>query len=325
MRRSRPTSTCFGQVVVGPPGSGKTTYVRGMREALALLGRRVVVVNLDPGNEEAWSADELARDAVGVAASPREALDAAAKTALVDLAELVSTEEAQRALHLGPNGAAVFCMEFLLARLSWLVDRLRACAEEDEERPPYFLFDMPGQVELFTHHDAVSRVVSALTRELDVRLVAVHLVDATHALDPSTFISVAVLALLAMFRLALPHVNVLSKMDLLDEDELAFPLDFYTDLTSIADLAPLVGQSAAEASTARGRVFAERRRRLYDALCELIDEYGQVGFRTLNVRDAASMADLIRVVDRAGGFYQAPPVPDRAREQQHRHGHREAR
>lgn len=31
----------FGQVVIGPPGSGKTTYCNGMSQFLSLLGRYV--------------------------------------------------------------------------------------------------------------------------------------------------------------------------------------------------------------------------------------------------------------------------------------------
>ena len=41
----------FGQVVIGPPGSGKTTYCQGMVQYLAALGRQVAVINLDPANE----------------------------------------------------------------------------------------------------------------------------------------------------------------------------------------------------------------------------------------------------------------------------------
>ncbi|KAL6511588.1 GPN-loop GTPase qqt1 [Orobanche gracilis] len=41
----------FGQVVIGPPGSGKTTYCNGMSQFLQLFGRKVAVINLDPANE----------------------------------------------------------------------------------------------------------------------------------------------------------------------------------------------------------------------------------------------------------------------------------
>lgn len=40
----------FGQVVAGPPGSGKSTYCKGMKEFLVELGRETIIVNLDPAN-----------------------------------------------------------------------------------------------------------------------------------------------------------------------------------------------------------------------------------------------------------------------------------
>ena len=46
----------------------------------------------------------------------------------------------------------------------------------------------------------------------------VHLVDATHCSDPYRFISVLLLSLKTMLQLDLPHVNVLSKIDLLKDD-----------------------------------------------------------------------------------------------------------
>lgn len=36
---------------MGPPGSGKSTYCRGMSEFLNGIGRKTIVVNLDPANE----------------------------------------------------------------------------------------------------------------------------------------------------------------------------------------------------------------------------------------------------------------------------------
>jgi GPN-loop GTPase len=70
----------FGQLVIGPPGSGKTTFCNGMQQYLGLLGRRAIVVNLDPAN------DMLPYDCA------------------VDLADLVSLEEVMERLTLGPNG-----------------------------------------------------------------------------------------------------------------------------------------------------------------------------------------------------------------------------
>lgn len=41
----------FGQLVLGPPGSGKTTYCHGMAQYMRASGRKVAIVNLDPAND----------------------------------------------------------------------------------------------------------------------------------------------------------------------------------------------------------------------------------------------------------------------------------
>ncbi len=79
----------FGQIVIGPPGAGKTTYCDAMSQFLRALGRRVSIVNLDPANElTPYQAD-------------------------VDVMDLVNLEEVMEQFRLGPNGALLYCMEFL--------------------------------------------------------------------------------------------------------------------------------------------------------------------------------------------------------------------
>lgn len=48
------------------------------------------------------------------------------------------------------------------------------------------------------------------------RLTAVHLIDSVVCTQPSNYISALLLALSTMLQLELPHVNVLSKIDLLN-------------------------------------------------------------------------------------------------------------
>lgn len=93
----------------------------------------------------------------------------------------------------------------------------------------YFIFDCPGQVELFMLHDSLRAVLNALTGKWSYRLTAVHLVDAHLCTDPPKYISALLLSLSTMLHLELPHVNVLSKMDLVQQyGNLAFNLDYYT-------------------------------------------------------------------------------------------------
>ena len=70
----------FGQLVVGPPGSGKSTCCKGLQHYFQLTGRSVAVVNLDPAND----------------ALPYECA--------VDVSDLVSQQEVAAQLRLGPNG-----------------------------------------------------------------------------------------------------------------------------------------------------------------------------------------------------------------------------
>ena len=48
---SQASDMLFGQLIFGPPGSGKTTYCDGMSNFLEQLKRPVAVVNLDPAND----------------------------------------------------------------------------------------------------------------------------------------------------------------------------------------------------------------------------------------------------------------------------------
>lgn len=49
------------------------------------------------------------------------------------------------------------------------------------------------------------------------KLTAVHLVDSHYCADPAKFISVLCTSLSTMLHVELPHVNILSKMDLIEQ------------------------------------------------------------------------------------------------------------
>ena len=167
----------FGQVVIGPPGSGKTTYCEGMVQYLTQLGRQVAIINLDPANEDL------------------------PYTAAADIRDLISLEGAADACGLGPNGALMYCLEYLEANADWLDERLEALSEH------YVLFDMPGQVELYTCHKSVQTLLQRLTQQSNHRLAAVHLVDAHHCADAAKFFSVLLVTLSTMVMLEMPQVH----------------------------------------------------------------------------------------------------------------------
>lgn len=59
---------------------------------------------------------------------------------------------------LGPNGAVLYALEELEHNIEWLETGLAELGED------YVLFDCPGQVELFTHHDALRNVFFKLQK-----------------------------------------------------------------------------------------------------------------------------------------------------------------
>ena len=73
-----------------------------------------------------------------------------------------------------------------------------------------------GQIELYTHIPVMRQVVDQLQR-WNFRLCGVFLLDSQFLIQASKFLAGVMTALSAMVTLELPHVNVLSKMDLLDK------------------------------------------------------------------------------------------------------------
>ena len=127
--------TQYAQLVIGPPGSGKSTYCNGMKQFLTELGRPVRVINLDPAN------DDL----------PYQAF--------ADISELITLSDAMDKLKLGPNGGLVYCMEFLEKNIDWLHSKL-----EPQLECNYYLIDCPGQVELYTHNQSVKNIAAQLEK-----------------------------------------------------------------------------------------------------------------------------------------------------------------
>lgn len=112
---------------------------------------------------------------------------------------------------LGPNGGLVYCFEFLLENLDFLTEALDGLTEEY-----LIIFDMPGQIELYTHIPILPSLVRFLGQPgaLDIRLCATYLLEATFVVDRAKFFSGTLSAMSAMMLLEVPHLNILSKMDL---------------------------------------------------------------------------------------------------------------
>eukprot|EP00967_Tisochrysis_lutea_P009213 scaffold10912_cov18-Tisochrysis_lutea.AAC.6 len=176
----------FGQFIIGPPGSGKTTYANGMSQYLACVGRKVAVINLDPANDLLPYKPD------------------------VDISDLVDLQTVMQEMNLGPNGGLVYCMDYLEKNMDWLQAALEPIEKSDvvpgdtlciepsifwsvclyctmlstvlvmcgangmrssshagcRAGGAYCLFDLPGQAELFMMHDNLKHILDIITQWL---------------------------------------------------------------------------------------------------------------------------------------------------------------
>lgn len=297
----------YGQVVVGAPGSGKTTFCNGMQQYLKLLGRNVWVINLDPANDFGTENYEAVWNVIE---------------------NVVHLRKVMEDLELGPNGGLVYCMEYLDQQSEeWIPSMKEAILEsmnKEDSNQPYIIFDLPGQSEVYTHGTAVSSLLQKLVKQLDLRICVVQLVDATQCRSPPAFLSSTLLGLAAMIRLELPTVNILSKTDLIlgnETKDLLFGMDFFLDCRSLELLADYLDGSGtdmqddnymidiaddAEYQAARYAVknssFWQKHRKLYKALAEVVEDYGLLNFAPLDVQNATSVGQVLRAIDQANGF-----------------------
>jgi hypothetical protein len=118
----------------------------------------------------------------------------------------------------------------------------------------------------------------------------------------------------SMLQMDLPHLNVLTKIDNLNNfPNLPFNLDFYTEVQDLNYLLPHLNRE--QTSGIPGPTSADPRAEDIDeeeptskfsalnkAIVELVEEFALVGFETLAVEDKKSMMNLLRAIDRAGGY-----------------------
>lgn len=239
------------QLVMGPAGSGKSTYCDLILRHCENTGRTVHVVNLDPAAE-----------------SFKYPVSA-------DIRDLISVDDVMEDLGLGPNGALVFCMEYLIENIDWLTEQLGDYADD------YIIFDCPGQIEIFTHVDVMKSFVQTVERH-GYRVCGVFLLDSIFISDAAKFIAGMLACLSTMVQLEIPHVNVLSKCDLLANRPM---LEKFLD-TDLSVILPNLCQS-----------MSGRFRALNEAMGELIDQYSMVSFLPLNPTDEDTITYLLSSID----------------------------
>lgn len=273
----------YAQLVVGPAGSGKSTYISAMLTHAEASKRQMFAVNLDPA-AEVFNYQPSA-----------------------DIRELIHVDDVMedRELNFGPNGALVFAMEHLLENLDWLTERL-GTAEDD-----YILFDTPGQIELVSHFGMMKTFVKYL-ETLNFRVCVVFLLDSQFVGDLSKYFSSLMVSLITLINLELPVVNVLSKVDKIPEEARKFIDDFLEPSGNLLDQGLPCFRSSERSSTIKEEEgtnseapstskknsrTGDKFYKLSKAFATLIDDYSLHKFLPLSVMDEDLLNEILVAVD----------------------------
>lgn len=275
----------------------QSTFCSALITHLHLNRRSCFYVNLDPAAENFEHAPDL------------------------DIKDLISLEDVMEEMSLGPNGGLVYCFEFLLANLDFLSDALDSVTEEY-----LIVIDMPGQIELYTHIPILPALVRFLGQPgaLDIRLCAAYLLEATFVVDRAKFFSGTLSAMSAMMLLEVPHLNILSKMDLvkdqvrkrdlkrflnpdaslLDDDPAAqgsSRVGGEGDVDMDAAVADDLVDPSERSAVMRGQSF----KRLNKAVANLIESFSMVSYLRLDSSDEESVGAILSYIDDCIQYHEA--------------------
>ncbi|OII74439.1 ATP-binding domain 1 family protein [Cryptosporidium andersoni] len=262
----------FGQIVVGPPGAGKTTFINGMHQMCEALGRPHLVLNIDPANENIPYIPDI------------------------DIRDLITLDQIMEEYKLGPNGALIYAMEYLKVNVDWLIEEIN----KKKDKGRYLLIDIPGQVELYTHNISLKDILNDLFEMLDIRLTVIHLIDCTLLSSPTNYISSLLVSLSAQMSLELPYLNVFSKIDLLNtiRDDLPFRLEYFVEVQDLNQLLKYWENHSAQGNHPMALKFQLFQREL----ANLIEDSTIMQFIPVDINEKNSVLLLLQLIDKANGF-----------------------
>ena len=216
---------------------------------------------------------------------------------------------------LGPNGGLIYCFEFLLENLDFLTDPLEEVTEEY-----LIVFDMPGQIELYTHVPVLPDLVKHLMRgSLNINMCAAYLLESTFIIDRPKFFAGTLSAMSAMLMLEMPHVNILSKMDLVKGQVARKDLKRFLnpdadliddDKSRIAwgeeeEQEEAKGNGSDDPAATRNVMGGAAFQKLNKAVAQLIDDFSMVSFLKLDAQDEDSIGGVLSYIDDAIQFHEA--------------------
>lgn len=187
--------------IIGTAGSGKSLLTSAFANWLKLSKQDVAIVNLDPG--------------VSVLPYSPE----------IDVRDYIDIGDLMERYQLGPNGALVMAADLI-------ADEVQKISKEIEElQTDLVLVDTSGQMELFAFRASGPYITNELTKEPKA---IVYLYDAVFSANPLNYVSNLFLSSAVFNRFMLPQLHVLSKCDLLPEEEVDKIVNWSSKQTDLA-------------------------------------------------------------------------------------------
>ena len=192
---------------IGTAGSGKSTLTGEIKEYVVNRNPEIsaITLNLDPG----------------VRVMPY--------TPDIDIRDYIVLEEIMDEYTLGPNGGLILASDLMVNYLDDLKDEI------DEYNPDWIFVDTTGQLELFAFRETGPLIASTLGFG-DIQRSVSFLFDSNFVLRPNGFISTLLLAASVQFRFQkIPLINILSKTDLIDDNQIDMIINWSQDFQALAD------------------------------------------------------------------------------------------
>jgi len=142
----------------------------------------------------------------------------------INIRDYIRIEEIMEQYSLGPNGALIACTDLMINFLKQIKKEI------NEFRPNHILVDTPGQMELFAFRTSGLYIFSQLGGHNSV---VNYLIDPNLAKTPGGFITALYLGLSVQTRFFVPQQYILSKVDLLSEEETEEIVEWSTDFDKL--------------------------------------------------------------------------------------------
>lgn len=185
---------------IGSAGSGKSSLTGAFSGWMQHQGYDSIIVNLDPGIENAPYVPDI------------------------DIRDWVKLRDVMKEYGVGPNGAQIIAADMLVLNIEEMKDIIQSFETE------YVIFDTPGQMELFVLRQSGKFLIDSLGAEQSI---IGFLYDPIISRTPSGFIALMLQAASVQVRFNVPFLSILTKSDLLAEDEREKILDWSSNLTAL--------------------------------------------------------------------------------------------